>query len=106
MKSLKSLAIVALLAVGCANGAPTPQTIATVGGGVNLAVCILDNYAQDTSQGMSTLEIVADLVNRCGTDAVTVAKVLTEYEKAVTADIQRAQKEMSQNNQGHGGISL
>src|ERR1017187_4036687 len=73
------LACLCLLLTGCAGGQITPTGVQGITSGVELALCVLDNYATDTAAGMATPALVLDLVNKCGTDAASIASILAEH---------------------------
>ena len=70
---------------GCVNGQLPPQVVPSV----DLAVCIFNNYATTPScrpTGGNFVQCVGTLANACGSDAVSVANVLTAQKKAMVAD--------------------
>jgi hypothetical protein len=93
MKTQLSIFAIAFACSGCAaNGTPTPQTVAAGVAGVDVAICVLDTAAADEAAGMAWPAIVADGINKCGTDASQVASVIAEARKLAVADTALAAK--------------
>lgn len=76
-----------MLVAGCQACSGT-QTAPAVVSGVDLGVCILTQYATDpqcrpTGQWV---QCVGDIATKCGSDAASVAQVLTAHKAALVAD--------------------
>jgi hypothetical protein len=72
----------------CSGHIPAPVIPTPVIPSVDLAVCVLDNYATATACRSSTtwVQCVATIANACGADAAAVERVLTSEKKARMAD--------------------
>ena len=76
------------LLVGCqgctSTGAPSPAVVPSV----NLAICVLDQYATSpTCRSTSTwVQCTAGIAAACGADVASVVNLLAAHKKAMVAD--------------------
>ncbi len=73
---------------GCAKG------VTTIPNDISLAICVIDTYSTDSADGMTAAAITADLLAKCGGDAVAISRILDAHvtgaikERILTPDYQ------------------
>lgn len=80
-------AVLALLLTGCSScsgGTPSPAVVQ----GVNLGVCVLEQYSGDAACRTSAtwVQCTGDIAKACGSDVASVVNLLAAHKKAMVAD--------------------
>ena len=80
-------AVLALVLTGCSScsgGTLSPAVVQ----GINLGVCVLEQYASDASCRTSAtwVQCTGDIAKACGSDVASVVNLLAAHKKAMIAD--------------------